>query len=406
MRKIRTNIVNPVSPDYAFIGLDYVISWEDGIINNIHPYQSGVDLDCEERLDELCLPGLIDIHTHLSQYRIRGRYEPSLLSWLEKNVFPEEALSQNPDFAEKIATDFFQALFAAGTTTSVIYTAPYPQACETAFSIAQKFGARTLIGMTLMDQNAPSELLQSTDFVFQKSVELYHKYHNVSPLQDYIFSPRFAISCSFNLIEKIARFAQDNSAWIQTHLSENQIEIANVIQLFGTDTYTQVYENAGLLTPHTILAHCIHLSPTEMDILAKYDCKIAHCPDSNFFLKSGEFNYEALYSRNLKIGVGSDVAAGTTLNMLYHSKMANYRQSVYSISPERLFYHITLGNATMLGYQDKIGSLDSGKEADLCFLKLPPEPIPEDSLISAICFYGYEFPVMETVIAGRTVYSR
>ncbi|HOR30023.1 MAG TPA: amidohydrolase family protein, partial [Candidatus Syntrophosphaera thermopropionivorans] len=285
MRKIRTNIVNPVSPDYAFIGLDYVISWEDGIINNIHSYQPGVDLDCEERLDELCLPGLIDIHTHLSQYRIRGRYEPSLLSWLEKNVFPEEALSQNLDFAEKIATDFFQALFAAGTTTSVIYTAPYPQACETAFSIAQKFGARTLIGMTLMDQNAPSELLQSTDFVFQKSVELYHKYHNVSPLQDYIFSPRFAISCSFNLIEKIARFAQDNSAWIQTHLSENQIEIANVIQLFGTDTYTQVYENAGLLTPHTILAHCIHLSPTEMDILAKYDCKIAHCPDSNFFLK-------------------------------------------------------------------------------------------------------------------------
>ncbi|MCB5258334.1 MAG: amidohydrolase family protein [Candidatus Cloacimonadaceae bacterium] len=406
MRKIRTNIINPIDQDHTFIGLDYVIAWDDGIFNYIHPYQAGKDLDCEERLDEICIPGLIDIHTHLSQYWIRGRYEPSLLFWLEKNVFPEEALSQNPDFAEKIAEDFFQALFAAGTTTSVIYTAPYPQACEIAFSVAKKYGARAWIGMTLMDQNVNSELVQSTDYAYQKSLELYYKYHNASTLLDYIFSPRFALSCSVILMEKIARFAQDNSAWIQTHLSENQIEIANVLQLFGVDTYTQVYENVGLLTPKTILAHCIHLSSAEMDTLAKYDSCIAHCPDSNFFLKSGEFNYEALYSRNLNIGVGSDVAAGTTLNMLYHSKMVNYRQSVFSLSPERLFYHITLGNAILLGCQDKIGSLDLGKEADLCFLKLPPEPIPVDSLVSALCFYGYEFPVMETVIAGRTVYSR
>ena len=179
-----------------------------------------------------------------------------------------------------------------------------------------------------MDQNVNSELVQSTDYAYQKAWN-YTINIIMRTLLDYIFSPRFALSCSVILMEKIARFAQDNSAWIQTHLSENQIEIANVLQLFGVDTYTQVYENVGLLTPKTILAHCIHLSSAEMDTLAKYDSCIAHCPDSNFFLKSGEFNYEALYSRNLNIGVGSDVAAGTTLNMLYHSKMVNYRQSVF-----------------------------------------------------------------------------
>ncbi len=405
MRKIRTKLLTPLTPDQAAVHADHVIAWDEAGISLIRPWNPNLDTDCEDRCDLLCLPGLIDIHVHLSQYRIRGAYEPSLLSWLERHVFPEEARSADPQYARALSDEFFRALFTAGTTTSVIYTAPFHQACEIAFASAQAAGARAFIGMTMMDRISPANLLQTTDYAWSRSVELYERWHCHSPLLDYIFTPRFALSCSAELMALTATFIRDHGAWAQTHLSENRAEIEEVLKLFDAGSYAQVYDRLGLLTPKTILAHAIHLADEEMDILAANNCKIAHCPDSNFFLKSGEFNYPALSAKGIEIGIGSDVAAGTTLNLLYHAKLANYRQSVHSLRPERLLYHLTLGNARLLGLGDRIGSLEPGKEADLCLLR-PPHSIPDEDLLSALCFWGHEFPVVETVIAGRTVLSQ
>ena len=128
-----------------------------------------------EAAGKIVAPGLIDIHVHLSQYRIRGAYEPSLLSWLERHVFPEEARSADPQYARALSDEFFRALFTAGTTTSVIYTAPFHQACEIAFASAQAAGARAFIGMTMMDRISPANLLQTTDYAWSRSVELYER---------------------------------------------------------------------------------------------------------------------------------------------------------------------------------------------------------------------------------------
>ncbi len=406
MRKIRTKLLTSLTPDAAVIYKDHVIAWDDAGISFIRRWDPSLDADCEDRRDLLCLPGLIDAHVHLAQYRIRGAYEPSLLSWLERHVFPEEARSADPAYAQALSDEFFQALFAAGTTTSVIYTAPFAEACETAFASAVDAGARALIGMTMMDRNSPPELIQSTEYAYSHSVELYERWHGQNPLLDYIFTPRFALSCSAELLAQTANLASQRGAWVQTHLSENLSEIEAVLKLFGAGSYSQVYEELGLLSDKTILAHAIHLSDAELDILAGHGCRIAHCPDSNFFLKSGEFNYPALEAKKLRIGLGSDVAAGTTLNMLYHAKLANYRQSSHSLKPERLLYHVTLGNARLLDLDDRIGSLEPGKDADLCFLRLPATPIPDGDLLAALCFCGHEWPVEETVIAGKTVFSR
>lgn len=404
MRRIRTKLLTPLSPDSLAVFPDHVIAWDEGLIASIRPFDPSLDVDCEDRRDQLCLPGLIDVHVHLSQYRIRGAYEPSLLTWLKRHVFPEEARSADPIYARAVADVFFQALFAAGTTTSAIYTAPFSQACEIAFQSASDAGARALIGMTMMDRDSPPELIQTTDYACSRSEELYARWHGQNPLLDYIFTPRFALSCSAGLMARTAGFIRARDAWLQTHLSENHDEIKQVLQLFGAVSYTQLYERLGLLTPKSIFAHAIHLNGSELDLLAENNCRIAHCPDSNFFLKSGEFNYPALEGKRLRIGIGSDVAAGTSLNMLYHAKLANFRQSVHSLAPERLLHHITLGNAALLGLDHRIGSLEPGKEADLCFLSLPPFPIPDEDLPAALCFWGHEWPVTETVIAGRSVF--
>lgn len=404
MRKIRTNLLSPIDRDTLSHLEDQVIVWSDERIEEIRPYDPGRDFNCEDLRSCLALPGFIDVHVHLSQYRVRGRYEPSLLSWLQEHVFPAEAHSAKEAYAVSIAEEFFSALFAQGATTSVIYTAPYAIALETAFATAKRMGARAFIGMTLMDRNSPDDLIQGTQRALELSIDQHQRYSNVSPLLDYIFTPRFALSCSTDLMRGLANYAESHHAWIQTHLSENHEEIRQVKAMFGAESYTRVYEEMGLLTPKTILAHAIHLTDNEIGTLARHGCKIAHCPDSNFFLKSGEFDYPRLAAAGLPIGIGSDVAAGSTLNMLYHAKMANYRQSSHSLSPARLLYHITLGNAALLGMDSQIGSLEAGKQADLCFLDASDLPSDTAELASALCFWGHEIKVKETVIAGRSVY--
>ncbi|MDZ4181910.1 MAG: guanine deaminase [Candidatus Cloacimonadaceae bacterium] len=405
MIKIRTNILNPLSPDETELLKDQIIIIQAERITQLRAYDVDQDHDSEDRRDCVLVPGLIDLHVHLSQYRIRGIHRPALLPWLEEVVFPEESRSANIDYSGHLAEEFFQALFRSGTTTSVIYTAPYKSAGETAFEVAEELGARAFIGMTMMDQNSPQDLLQNTQKSLEDSIELYEQWDQKTPLLNYIFTPRFAPTCSEHLMRALGIFIRANNAWLQTHLSENKDEIAWVKELFGLESYTQVYAEMGLLGPRSIFGHGIHLSDSEMRLLRESKSKIAHCPDSNFYLKSGEFPYQSVHDAGIEIGIGSDVGAGTTLDMLYHAKMACYRQSSFVITPQRLFYHISLGNAKLLGLETEIGSIEIGKQADLVLFKLPSDTACDDATLSRLCFYSHEFSVERTIIAGKIVHE-
>jgi guanine deaminase len=401
MKNILCNIVNPISPEEIQFLPKQVISIEESKISAITPlseFQGRID---EDRSNEYALPGFIDLHTHLSQYYIRGLYEPALLPWLNKYVFPEEERSKNIEYAEKLSRDFFSAMLKAGTTTCVIYTAPFFSACDMAFEIAQETGIRALIGMTMMDMNCPENLPQNSHKTLEESILLYEKWHGKNAKLDYIFTPRFAPTCSLELMKEVVKYAIEHNAWIQTHLSENKEEIEMVKEIFGYKSYTEVYQKAGLLTQHSIFAHCIHLSDEEIKMLAENKCKIAHCPDSNFFLKSGEFPLQKIEEAGIEYGLGSDVGAGTSLNMLYHTKMMNYRQSDYPVLPAKALYHITLGSAKLLGVDEIIGSLEIGKEADIVFLKPPLNYPLKNNGISQLVFCGQEFSLTETLVAGR-----
>ena len=401
MKNILCNIVNPISPEEIQFLPKQVISIEESKISAITPlseFQGRID---EDRSNEYALPGFIDLHTHLSQYYIRGLYEPALLPWLNKYVFPEEERSKNIEYAEKLSRDFFSAMLKAGTTTCVIYTAPFFSACDMAFEIAKETGIRALIGMTMMDMNCPENLPQNSHKTLEESILLYEKWHGKNAKLDYIFTPRFAPTCSLELMKEVVKYAIEHNAWIQTHLSENKEEIEMVKEIFGYKSYTEVYQKAGLLTQHSIFAHCIHLSDEEIKMLAENKCKIAHCPDSNFFLKSGEFPLQKIEEAGIEYGLGSDVGAGTSLNMLYHTKMMNYRQSDYPVLPAKALYHITLGSAKLLGVDEIIGSLEIGKEADIVFLKPPLNYPLKNNGISQLVFCGQEFSLTETLVAGR-----
>ncbi len=404
MRNILTNIINPLSPFATQYLPNQVICIEASKITSITPQTQFKGLAPEDYTQFVALPGFIDLHVHLSQYRMRGLYEPALLPWLNQHVFPEEARSQQDSYAIALSEQFFQATLAVGTTMSVIYTAPYASACSIAFEVAERMGIRAMIGMTMMDMNAPIGLVQGSKDSVESSVALFEKWHAKTDKLDYIFTPRFAPTCSVELMQQIGSYAVKHKAWIQTHLSENTSELAWVKEIFGQNSYTEVYHKAGLLSPKSIFGHAIHLTDKELNLLSETHSKIAHCPDSNFYLKSGEFPLERIEAAGIDYALGSDVGAGTVLNMLHHAKMMNFRQSQYPVLPAKALYHITLGSARLLGMEDKLGSLEAGKEADIVFMQAPDGFELGEQTLSQLIFFGSEFSVKETLVAGKSLY--
>ncbi|MDD3524764.1 MAG: amidohydrolase family protein [Candidatus Cloacimonetes bacterium] len=397
MKNIRTNIFNPVSPDQVDYLPDHVISIENGKITKICSF-SDFHGSWEDQRSCICLPGFIDLHVHLSQYRIRGLYHPALLPWLDSSVFPEEQKSLSEAYATALSRDFFSALIKAGTTFSVIYTAPFREAAEAAFEVAHDMGAKAKIGMTMMDRNAPQGLLQTTGYAISNSIRLHEKWNSES--LSYIFTPRFAPTCSAELMREVADYAKSHDAFIQTHLSENPDEIAWVKEIFGKSSYTEVYESLGILGPRSILGHAIHLSDPEMDVLSSSGSSIAHCPDSNFYLKSGEFPLSRVKAHNIPFGLGSDVGAGTSLNMLYHAKQMNFRQNTDPVLPSEMLYRISLANAKILHLDHRMGSLDIGKDADILFFRIPDGLYLGEHSLSQLCFSSEDFLLAKVLVDG------
>jgi len=400
LRYIRSNIFNPISSEETEYLPDQVIAIQNGTIQSISPFGEHFGA-WEDYRNCLLLPGFIDLHTHLPQYFIRGIYYPALLPWLEKAVFPEEARFRDPLYARHTATLFFQELFRVGTTFSVVYSAPFREATEIAFEVAQELGAQAKIGMTLMDIHSPEALLQTTDYALKHSFELAEKWN--APLLSHILSPRFAPTCSENLMRELGAYARQHQSFIQSHLSENTDEIALVKELFNKDSYTAVYQEYGLLTPRSIMGHAIHLSDSELQLIKESGSSFAHCPDSNFYLKSGEYPYRRIKEAGIPFGLASDIGAGTSLNMLQQAKLMNYRQSQDAILPEELLYRLTLANARILELDHLLGSITVGKQADLLFFRLPEGFSPGYQNLSQLCFSHDSFTLQEVLVKGRSI---
>ncbi|PYJ85166.1 MAG: hypothetical protein DME70_10020 [Verrucomicrobia bacterium] len=258
-----------------------------------------------------------------------------------------------------------------------------------------------------------------------ESERLCRKWHGAADGRlEYAFSPRFAVTCSEKLMRSAGELAQRFGAYIQTHLAENQEEIEKVRNLhMAARDYTDVYEKCGLLTPKTMLGHCIHLNTREIDTIAAAQSNIAHCPTSNFFLGSGLLKLDQLLNAGIAIGLGSDVAAGPELNMWQVMRSALAVQKARYMAepnlprmrPSEAFYLATSGGARALGKAETIGSLDIGKEADLLVVDLAALlPYGKDGArfddlstedILALCIYrGNPQATLETFVRGKCVY--
>jgi guanine deaminase len=325
------------------------------------------------------LPGLVDLHAHLPQLPNAGLGAGlHLLDWLERYIFPLER-EFDEDTAARIAPASFRAFARAGTTTLLAYGAIWPGSMDTCFAAAEQHGIRAVLGKVMMDRlsydpsHEPHEIL---DLSLQQSRELCERWHGRDNGRlGYAYTPRFAVSCSAEMLAASAAAAIEAGAYWQTHLSEDRNELEEVARLFPeARDYTDVYDRAGGLRPGTVLAHAIHLSDREIGRLAESGAAVAHCPSSNLFLASGAMPLARYQAAGLVIGLGSDVAAGPDVSLFGVMRAGAYTQNglhalgmaPHPAMPPHAWLRLgTLGGATALGLQDVIGSVEEGKEADL-----------------------------------------
>ena len=399
---LRARLLSPLADGGMLDELDGLLEVDvDGRIARVSAWPSGADA-LASTLDlrpMVVMPGLVDLHAHLPQLPNAGLGSGlDLLTWLDRYIFPLER-SYDRSVAERQAPAAFRAFAAAGTTTVVAYAALWEDSTDAAFAAAEVHGIRAVIGKVMMDRLSYDERIDPGDILetsLRQSDELAARWHgrDAGRLR-YAVTPRFAVSCTADMLRESAALAARHGAYWQTHLSEDAGEIAEVARLFPeARDYLDVYDRAGALGARAVLAHAIHLSPREIARLVESDARVAHCPASNLFLSSGMMPLSLYRDAGMKVGLGSDVAAGPEVSIFTVMRAAAVTQRVLELNgranPADAYRPLdwirfgTLDGARTLGLEEEIGSLEAGKEADL--IAIDPRltnPLPTDDPVSA-----------------------
>lgn len=326
----------------------------------------------EDHRDRLVIPGFVDAHVHYPQVGMIASPGLELLDWLDNYTFPAEARFADEAHADRLADFFTDQLIDNGVTTACVYATVHPGSAEALFRHSHAKNLRVISGKVCMDRNAPDDLLDTPGSAVAYSAALLERWHGTGRLE-YAITPRFAPTSSDAQLAALGELAASHpDVVIQTHLSENTGEIDWVGSLFpDAADYTDVYDRAGLVRPRAVFGHGVHLSDRELGRLGQAQASVAHCPSSNFFLGSGMFSVaRAQAVDGLRVGLGSDVGAGTSLSPLVTVGEA-YKTSRMLGTPldvPALLRLATLGGAEALGVQDTVGSLEVGKDADLVVL--------------------------------------
>ena len=329
--------------------------------------------------DRLIMPGFVDTHVHYPQYKVIASYGTSLLEWLNKYTFVEEQRFSDAAYADQIANLFLDELIKNGTTSVMTFCTSFKQSVEAFFNAAENRNLRMAAGKVMMDRHAPDELCDNPDNSYSDSKELIEKWHNKGRLR-YAVTPRFAPTSSSSQLNQAARLLneypsddQTKGVLLQTHLNENDEEIAWVNDLFpDSNSYFGVYEDHGITGNRSVFGHCIHNTEEEYQRMAKTGSKVSLCPTSNLFLGSGLFELEKLESYGIDVSLASDVGGGDSFSMfkVMNEAYKICRLNDFNLDPIKAFYLTTLGAAKVLDMNDSIGNFEVNKEADFIVIDL------------------------------------
>ena len=395
---------------------------EDGRVAGIYPVlpKKLQDIPVEDVGKQLIIPGLTDLHVHAPQYSFRGLgMDLELLDWLNTNTFPEESKYRDPDYAKKAYGIFAESLKHSATTRACVFATVHKDATLLLMDELEESGISALVGKVNMDRNSPDDLRESSAAASAEATREWlsavskRQYQHIRP----ILTPRFIPSCTDQLMQLLHEIQKETGLPMQSHLSENLGEISWVQELCPwSEFYGDAYAHFGMFggSCRTIMAHCVYSGEEEIKLMKENGVFIAHCPESNTNLSSGIAPVRRYLNEKLQVGLGSDVAGGTTENLfaamrhaIWASKL-RWRMTDQSLAPltvEEAFFLASKGGGAFFG---KVGSFEPGYEFDAVILNdvrlKHPQPITTKERLERIVYLGDEREVAGKYVAGQKVF--
>ena len=369
--------------------------------------------------ERLIIPGMTDLHLHAPQFAFRGLgMDMELLDWLNTYTFPEEAKYADLSYAERAYRGFVDALLHSATTRAAIFATVHPAATLGLMEQLERSGLRTFVGKVSMDRNCPDSVrepdletaLRNTEQWIQEACS---RFARTKP----ILTPRFIPTCSDALMEGLRALQVRYQLPVQSHLSENFGEIAWVRELSpAAACYGDAYHRFGLFgADHPcIMAHCVHSSEEELELIHQNGVFIAHSPESNMNLASGVAPVSRYLELGLRVGLATDVAGGSSLSMLRamtHAIQASklrWRLLDHSVRPlsfEQAFYLATVGGGAFFG---KVGRFAEGYDFDAIVLDdsnlFHPQPLDPCSRLERAVYLSDDRNIVAKYVAGKQIF--
>jgi 5-methylthioadenosine/S-adenosylhomocysteine deaminase len=355
------------------------------------------------------LPGFVQTHVHLCQTLFRGAADDlPLIDWLKQRVWPMEA-AHTPASIRASARLAVAELMKGGTTCAL--TMETVNHTSEVFRVVEETGFRATVGKCMMDAGAevPAPLMEETEDSIRESLALLEEWHGRAGGRiRFCFAPRFAVSCTRELLERVAQLSRERGVLVHTHASENLTEIELVRQVTGMRN-VEYLASLGLAAPHVALAHCVHLNESELEILARTGAHVLHCPSSNLKLGSGIAPLREMLARGISVSLGADGApCNNRLDMFTEMRTAALLQKVVhgpdALPAARVLRMATADGARALGLAQEIGSLEAGKRADVTIVdleRLHLTPCPD--VVSTIVYAAQPTDVRTVLIDGQVV---
>jgi 5-methylthioadenosine/S-adenosylhomocysteine deaminase len=381
----------------------------DGRIADVATKIDGAVADVIDATGCAVLPGFVQTHIHLCQTLFRGAADDlSLIDWLKQRIWPMEAAHTRESISASAQIGIAE-MIKGGTTCAL--TMETVRHTADVLQVVYETGFRATVGKCMMDkgEGVPAELHEETRRSIDESVTLIKEWHGQADGRiRCCFAPRFAISCTHELLAEVAELAKRHKVMIHTHASENKSE-CEIVESDTGKRNIMYLDSVGITGPHVVLAHCVHLDTEEMETLMQTKTNVAHCPSSNLKLGSGLARVAEMLARKIPVSLGADGApCNNRLDMFTEMRSAALLQKL-AHGPEvlpaaRVLRMATIDGARALGLEQEIGSIETGKRADMIVVDLNQlHSIPSPDVVSALVYSAQAADVRTTIIDGRLV---
>jgi 5-methylthioadenosine/S-adenosylhomocysteine deaminase len=389
---IRSGLILTMNDRFEVVRGD--VSVHDGRIVAVGSNLPGSHTTTVDARGGYVLPGFIQTHLHLCQTLFRGYADDlRLMDWLRTRIWPMEA-AHTPATLRAAARLATTELLSSGTTSALTMETVHDT--DAVFEAVAESGMRATIGKCMMDfdSQVPRRLQETTQSSIDESLAIRRRWEGAAHGRlRAAFAPRFAVSCSPELLEAVASLSSEHGVLVHTHASESQDEQAIVREMTGGLTNLEYLARLRLASPRLCAAHCVWADEAEQAVLAEHDVKVMHCPGSNLKLGSGIAPVTEMRRRGITVSLGADGAAcNNHLDMFEEMRLAAVLQALRlhpgALPAGDVLWMATRAGARTLGLEAEIGSIEAGKRADIIVVDcdrphLAPGPDPFSTLVYA-----------------------